>query len=86
MKFNTKLTPGFLHYTRYQIDHNCAPRVHLVVVQFNKRSFMLTTVTRVMHCTGRHNVTLPLYPGHVGGGKHFRCMGGTSLNMPYKQS
>ena len=60
MKLDTKLIPRSLNYTLYQIDHNCALRVHLVVVQFNKGSLMLTTVTKVMHCRCGH--VLPLDP------------------------
>ena len=60
MKLDTKLIPRSLNYTLYQIDHNCTLRVHLVVVQFNKGSLMLTTVTKVMHCRRGHG--LPLAP------------------------
>ena len=73
MKLNTELTPRSLKYTRYQIDHNCALRVHLVVEQFNKGS--LTTVTKVMRCRCGRGLPLALYPGHVGSGKHYTWSG-----------
>ena len=75
MKLDTKLIPRSLNYTLYQIDHNCALRVHLVVVQFNKGSLMCTTVTKVMHCRCGHGLPLALYPGHVGSGKHYMWTG-----------